>query len=532
MDDDLFHKQDTQPGVTPPAEEPASVIFEAVPDFIGPYRIESLLERGGMSLLYLGTHPDTKEPVTVKVLSPKYICQPEVVARFLKEASIIALADHPNIVKMYGHGEWHNGLYIAMEFIQGISLRQYILQTPVSLKRALEIILDISYALCHLHAHGVIHRDLKPENIIISDIGAVKVIDFGIAQILSEKREGAEESKQRTLGTPIYMSPEQQENPESVSYPTDIYSLGIIAYELVLGKLSHGQIHLSLMPKGLQKIFNKMLQPKPEERYHDIVDLISDLSAYIDSPAIHKEKKVGDQLSELSENMRNAQNLLLPVTPPTWEEFEIGLASTRGVELRGIYYDFLEIREGVYGIIMGESSTSGAEGVVYTAVLRGMVRALCQQTSSAAELVSKLNRQLSQDIMDQVFSLSYIEITASEDKVSFVTCGFGNLWYLPAGKAVARKLSTENMALGIDPTNEFAEINHSWHKGDTILLTSTTHDDDAKGSLLPDIVLQQTLSDLHGLPTAKKIEGILRKIKMSSTQLPTQALFLIGIKRL
>ena len=182
-------------------------------------------------------------------------------------------------------------LYIAMEFIQGISLRQYILQTPVSLKKALEIILDIAYALCHLHAHGVIHRDLKPENIIISDSGIVKVIDFGIAQILSEKKDDIGDFKQRTIGTPIYMSPEQKEYPEGVSYPTDIYSLGIIAYELILGKLSHGLIHLSLMPKGLQKIFNKMLQSKPEERYHDIVDLISDLSAYIVLPCHPKGKK-------------------------------------------------------------------------------------------------------------------------------------------------------------------------------------------------------------------------------------------------
>lgn len=531
MDEESFHKQDTQPGTPMPPGNPSESLFEAIPTFIGPYKIESLLERGGMSLLYLGTHPDSNDPTTIKVLSPKYVSQPEIVERFIREASIIALVDHPNIVKMYGHGEWEGGLYIAMEFIQGVSLRQYILQNPVSLRHALELILEIAYALCHLHAHGVIHRDLKPENIIVSDGGAVKVIDFGIAQILSEKKETEQEFQQRTIGTPIYMSPEQKENPEGVSYPTDIYSLGIIAYELILGKLSHGHIHISLMPKGLQKIFNKMLQTKPEERYHDVVDLISDLSAYVDSPAIQKEKKVGDKLTELSENLRQAQNLLLP-TSPLWGGLEIGLAVIRGGELTGIYYDFLEIRQGVYGIIMGESSAKGAEGIIYTAVLRGMVRAISQQSKSALEFISTLNKQLSQDIMDQVFTLSYIEILPTSDTLSFVTCGFGNIWHLSDSRSSLRKLPTDNMALGIDPANEFTERHLRWEKEDTVLLMSSLPNEEIAESLLSDIISQQTLSESPHPPTHKKMEGILRKIKMTSTLLPVQALFLISIKRL
>src|SRR5271166_1002901 len=104
------------------------------PQNIGPYKIESLLEKGSMSLLYLGNHPTTGDPVTIKVLSPRFTSHPEAVKRFLNEAEMIAMADHPNIVKLYGYGEWSDGLYIAMEFIQGISLRQYLLQTPLSLK--------------------------------------------------------------------------------------------------------------------------------------------------------------------------------------------------------------------------------------------------------------------------------------------------------------------------------------------------------------------------------------------------------------
>ena len=216
-------RQTTQPLEQPGDKFQPSMAFPT-PEKIGPYKIETILEKGGMSILYLAIHPETNEPTTIKVLSPKFASHPEIVHRFLQEAEIIALADHPNIVKLYGYGEWEGGLYIAMEFIQGISLRQYILQTPISLRRALEFIIDISYALCHLHTHGIIHRDLKPENILVTDQGVVKVIDFGIAQLLAETSSGI--SHQRVIGTPIYMSPEQRENPENVSFPTDIYFIG------------------------------------------------------------------------------------------------------------------------------------------------------------------------------------------------------------------------------------------------------------------------------------------------------------------
>ncbi len=225
-----------------------------LPSQIGGYKIESLLNKGGMSLLYLGVHPETHEPITIKVLSSKYVSHPEMVERFMREAEIIELTDHPNIVKLYGHGKWEGGVYIAMEFVQGLSLRQMILQQAMSLKQALKITLQIAYALTHLHSHGIIHRDLKPENILLTAQGGVKVIDFGISQIYTEK----ESSKNRHLiGTPIYMSPEQREDPLKVSFSTDIYSLGIIMYEVVLGRLCYGEIHLSSVSRGLQKILAK-----------------------------------------------------------------------------------------------------------------------------------------------------------------------------------------------------------------------------------------------------------------------------------
>lgn len=280
-----FHQRHTLPG-----NSYESSAEEKMPEYIGPYQVEALIEKGGMSLLYLATHPDIQDPITIKVLVPSFLSNQEMIHRFLREAEIIGMADHPNIVKLYGQGEWEKGLYIAMEFIQGISLKHYLLHNIISIQQALGLIMEIAMALCHLHAHGVIHRDLKPENILVTESMGIKVIDFGIAQLLSDTSSDPL-LQRRLIGTPVYMSPEQRKNPESASFPSDIYSLGIITYELVLGRLSHGQIHLSLMPKGLQKILSKALAPDPCNRYQDIVDFMTDLAHYLHSPALAREKK-------------------------------------------------------------------------------------------------------------------------------------------------------------------------------------------------------------------------------------------------
>ena len=198
----MFEQEKTKPTLnkTPPPLTPA---------YIGPYKIESFFNQGGMSNLYLGRHPSSLRPLIVKVLAPKYAQNPEIIQRFLKEAEIIQLANHPNIVRLHGQGQWEKGVFIAMEFIQGISLRQFINKHSLSLKRALEIVLQVAYALCHLHTHGVIHRDLKPENILITEEGEIKVIDFGIAQLHTEVNKDPL-AQNRIIGTPTYMSPEQK----------------------------------------------------------------------------------------------------------------------------------------------------------------------------------------------------------------------------------------------------------------------------------------------------------------------------------
>lgn len=506
-----FYKQNTLPeGIS---KGKSATHASEIPKMIGPYKIENLIEKGGMSLLYLGIHPDTKEPTTIKVLLPRYLSNPDVVQRFLKEAEIIAMTDHPNIIKLYGHGEWEGGLYIAMEFVQGISLRQALLQSPISLKKSLEIIIDIAYALCHLHTHGVIHRDLKPENILITDSDEVKVIDFGIAQLLTEKSYKEAPPIQRLMGTPIYMSPEQRENPESVSYPSDIYSLGIIFYELVLGKLSHGQIHLSLMPKGLQKILTKTLQPHPENRYLDIVDFITDVTAYLNSTNLEKEKKVGDQLSEISENLKNIQGFLVPSGPPSWPNIEVGLNRLKGLNIFGIYYDFLSFSDGSFGVIIVESSAKGAQGIIYTAMIKGMIQTLIKQTHKAIDLAKMLNQLLINDKTDEIFAFSFLSLRPQENKVDYLSCGFSNFWKISAQTKKVIPLKNRNIALGIDLNAEFTEITTSWDVDDCLIIGSfISNTEEEKPEDFFEKVLQENLG---GQSPQKIVDTILRKAKLS-----------------
>lgn len=517
IENDDFYKQPTSPGV-PPAEQAATT---AIPKQVGPYKVESLLEKGGMSILYLGTHPQTKEPTTIKVLSSKYLSHPDVVKSFLREAEIIAMTNHPNIVQLFGYGEWEGGLYIAMEFIQGISLRQYILQNPISLKRAIDILIDICYSLCHLHSHGVIHRDLKPENILITESGQIKVIDFGIAQLLTEV---SPEHRRQLVGTPVYMSPEQRDDPSSVSFPSDIYSLGIIAYELILGKLSHGQIHLSLMPRGIQKILHRMLLPKPLDRYQDVVDVIADLSAYKNSTDLKKEKKSGDPVSEMAENMKRVQMTLLASTPPQWPEVEIGLTGHQGISLSGIYYDFLELPDGAYGLIMGEAASQGAEGVIYTGVLRGLVRALCRLTTKPIELVTILNDILFRDSMNQQFALNYLIIDPPNNQLRYISCGFGNLWKIPHDAKTTKKIETSNASLGTIQDAEFVEVTESWQIGDKLILNTV--------SGLSEELFQKALEENLDQPPQKQVESILRKLRTSATKVfQERSIALVSIQR-
>jgi eukaryotic-like serine/threonine-protein kinase len=524
-----FYKQPTLTNASGPS---STALAGEMPKKIGGYKIESLLNRGGMSLLYLGIHPETHEPLAVKVLSSKYVSNPEMVERFMREAEIIELTNHPNIVKLFGHGKWAGGVYIAMEFIQGISLRQMILQEAMSLKRALEVVLQISHALVHLHAHGIIHRDLKPENILLTAQGGVKVIDFGISQLYTEKISPAKKS---LIGTPVYMSPEQRDDPLNVSFSADIYALGIITYELVLGRLCHGVVHLAVVPRGLQKILAKALQPKPKDRYEDIVDFIQAISAYLSSEELKKDMRGSDYLGELSENLKEAQVVLVPKELPRWPRLDMAIASNCSTAVSSVYYDFFQQKDGVYNIVMGESITTGIEGLLQIAILKGMVRALAKSIERPTDFVSALNARILETANNETFSFSLLTLYPVLETFSYISCGYTPLWHLPANAESPRRLTADNPPLGSEPTAEIIEVDANFNIGDTLILhTFQAGNANHIGAIeLDEAQFLEALMENLFLSPQKQVDAIFRKV----SQKEGRALFerpvtVIGIERL
>ena len=511
--EEKFHKRTTIPDFV--SKEPTPPL----PQKIGPYKIESLLTKGGMSLLYLGVHPETKETLAIKVLSPSYVTHPEAATRFLKEAQIIGLASHPNIVKLYGQGEWEGGLYIAMEFIRGISLTQFIIQHSFSLKKCIDIILQVAHALLHLHTNGVIHRDLKPENILITEDGEIKVIDFGIAQLHEEAEPKAKRAQ--ILGTPSYMSPEQREDPSKVTFSSDIYSLGVIAYELAVAKLSFGVINISLLPKGLQKIVGKSLAISPSERYQTIVDFISDLSDYLKSDELEKERPGSDQLIEMVEILNKASNMLSPSSLPDWRELEIGVAKHKGPGQMGSYYDFFRFPDGSFGIVLAEPMSAGVEASIFSAALRGAVRTFVQERKPSPKepfrlmpFITALNQLAYEDSLKQAFALAFLILDPLREQLAFVSCGLGRLLHLAEGSTSARFLGLQSSPLGTQVPGDFTETIDNWGVGDTIFLhsleTAFPQEPEKKGML--DTELSIAIAENAFYSTERQADAILKRV--------------------
>jgi eukaryotic-like serine/threonine-protein kinase len=468
MTDGAFHKQHTEPGISKDEAPPP------MPEKIGPYKVDALLSRGGMSWLYMGIDLQTKKPIAIKVLPSDYIKDKETVQRFLKESHLISLADHPNIVKLYKEGPWEGGLYIAMEWIHGISLRQFLTQQSFSLKRSLEIILQIGEALKHLHANEIIHRDLKPENVLISEDGTIKVIDFGIAQMV---KDAPAEKGTNVVGTPNYMSPEQKKSPSETTYASDIYSLGVLAYELILGKLSYGIIQTSLLPKQLEKIINKALAISIKERYQTIDPFIEDITSYLKSKNIEKEKPEQDQVTEVQETLEKASLALSPFPPPSWEFADIGVAKIKEPSKIGLYYDMIMLPNDTYFILIADPLEQDLAALLSSSGIRGVIRALLldleAEKISSLGLIQALQKVMGKDPLFAGFAVSSLYLSPKEQKLHFFNSALSQLIHVPAGEE-SKVVFNSNPLLGVTPATEITETTVNWKVGDILLFHSLT----------------------------------------------------------
>ncbi len=206
---------------------------------IGEYKVESLLGQGGLGAVYKATHLISQRQEAMKVLLPEQTSTPDMMERFRREIQLLATLNHPNIAALHNAFSVDGKLIMIMELVEGEDLRSYSRRTRIPLPLLIEAAAQVLSALEYAHARGITHRDIKPANIMLSGIGMVKVLDFGIA--ISQQASDASQQAQLTaagalIGSPTHMSPEQIRG-EKATPQSDIYSLGVTLYELIAGQL-------------------------------------------------------------------------------------------------------------------------------------------------------------------------------------------------------------------------------------------------------------------------------------------------------
>src|SRR5690348_1884714 len=214
-------------GVTPPAG--------MAERHIGKYVVKRELGRGGMGAVYLAEQTGLGREVAIKELVPSAAADPIALKRFLQEAQVMARFSHPNLVQLHDMEEIGGFNYIVLEFVRGKSLREWLNRGAIPLPQVFAMMHGVLQALDYAHRHSIVHRDMKPENVLISDEGAVKVADFGIARLTDDSGAPGNTATKTgtTVGTPQYMSPEQVASSK-VDGRSDLYSAGIMFYELIV----------------------------------------------------------------------------------------------------------------------------------------------------------------------------------------------------------------------------------------------------------------------------------------------------------
>ena len=275
----------------------------------GRYEIKEVIGVGGMAYVYKAYDSIDDRTVAVKILRDEYLANEEFPRRFKNESKAIAILSHPNIVKVYDVSFGERLQYIVMEYIDGITLKEYIeQQQDIKWKEAVHFTVQILRALQHAHDKGIVHRDIKPQNIMLLPDGTIKVTDFGIARF-SRNEIRATSATDKAIGSVHYISPEQARG-DITDEKADIYSTGVMLYEMLTGRLpfeADSAVSVAIMqlqsepklpreinpsiPEGLEEITIKAMQKDPAKRYQSAAEMLYDIDEFKRNPSIHFEYK-------------------------------------------------------------------------------------------------------------------------------------------------------------------------------------------------------------------------------------------------
>lgn len=272
---------------------------------VGPYQIVGQLGQGGMATVYKAYHPELDRHVAIKVMHETFLEDQNFQERFRREARIVAALEHPHIVPIYGYDQYKRQPYLVMKFIEGRTLKEVLIKAPPTLEEVLHIITAVGSALTYAHEKGVLHRDIKPSNIVIDTDNIPYLADFGLARVLQAGESTM--SQDMVLGTPHYISPEQAQGKKDIDGRTDIYSLGVVLYELVVGRVPfsadtpfaviHDHIYTPLplptavnpeIPVAVEAVLFKALAKRPADRHATANALVEDFRDAIEESNLHE----------------------------------------------------------------------------------------------------------------------------------------------------------------------------------------------------------------------------------------------------
>ncbi|GEM_PF-1329662 len=275
------------PDATPTAAHAGPMPVPELPDLAARFpnlEILELLGKGGMGAVYKARQTKLDRLVALKVLPSEFNRDPTFAERFLREARALARLDHPGIVAVHDFGEVGGQPYFVMEFVEGANLRQVIRGGDLRTDQTFAVVTQVCEALQFAHDEGIIHRDIKPENILLDKKGRVKIADFGLAKLLGPERiDHTLTATHLAMGTLNYMAPEQLENAARVDHRADIYSLGVVFYEMLTGQVPRGKFdppsQKAPVDARLDAVVLRALESDPERRYQRVSELQAAMAA-------------------------------------------------------------------------------------------------------------------------------------------------------------------------------------------------------------------------------------------------------------
>jgi serine/threonine protein kinase len=303
---------------------------------LGQYQIVAQLGHGGMATVYKAYHPRLDRYVAVKVVHQMFIQDESFLARFEREAQIVASLDHPHIVPVYDFNEFHGQPYLVMKFIEGATLKSVLANKTLSLDEILKLMPPIAEALDYAHRRGVLHRDIKPSNIMIDGAGVPYLTDFGLARMVKSGESSL--SHDLLLGTPNYISPEQAQGKADITARTDQYSLGVVLYELVTGQVPfnadtpfavvHSHIYVPppapstinpAIPPAVDAVLMRALAKDPDARFESAAEMVSAFTAAVRDADMNTINAARDQMRAAMPIPAGEDSPTIQTPPPSIE---------------------------------------------------------------------------------------------------------------------------------------------------------------------------------------------------------------------